>query len=1154
MSTFRAASRALLFAALLPSVPLVVAGTRALAQSDTSSLSGTVTDPGGAVVPNAKVIAQNDATGQSRTVTTNNVGAYTITNLASGNYTVTVEAQGFETAVQKGTHLDPSIGARTDVALKSGNTTTTVTVQADANRLQTESASVGQLVTSEQVKSIQLNGRNPMYLSQLEPGVTRNAPMSSFNFSLDNTLYVNGSRSEENILAWDGAPMVRTRSNNNSVGVADVDSTSQVQVLTTGYQSEYGRTSGGQVRVIPKSGTANYHGGVYEYLRNSFFDANTWIRKNNTTDPSQADHPAPFRYNQFGWNLNGPVYIPGHFNVSKTKLFFLVGQEYVRYRDSQTPTQLVPTALMRQGNFSELLGPNIFYSKPVQIVNPKTGQPYPNNVIPAGDLSPNGLALLNAYPLPNASAPSYNWEAALPNPQNQRKDTLVLDYNPAEAHHLRLSILSYHLDYVTNAGNFNRTPENWHWPNQTAALHYTWTISPTMVNEASVTGTADHITISYDSTQGELYNRNLYGIDYPYLYPASEKLIPNKIPTINLANFGTLDGGPYPSHSGGPIIDVSDNLTKVWGNHTLKFGGLWEYSGENNFDQISVSSTTPGSTNNQNGQFRFTDTRLGYPSSGAAVANAALGLFDTYGEIGTKSYTLFRGHMYEGFAQDTWRVKPNMVVEYGARYSVMRPYYAPWGNQSFFDPAAWNPAEAPTIDPVTGIAVGGNLYNGVVIPGSHFPSAAQGHVPADILANPQATFTGRNKGYSNTIWTDIQPRVGITYQVRPNTVIRAGGGRYTQRLGISDQVQLGGNAPFQPTTFVTDGNVDNPGGSTGGVLPRLPLSMTTQPYNFPNPNAWAWNAAIEQDIPSFATFTLAYVGRRGLHLQQLEQLNQLQPGTIQANPDVKQVDALRPYRGLSSILQIDNAGSSIYHSMQVNLKRRLSHGLLFGVAYTWSKSMDYGSDQSYQLPDYYNPSINYGPSDFDIRNSLVVNYVWDIPYGKDLGNRFARGTLGNWQLSGTTQAQTGEPFSVTNGTDFAGVGAGAGSQLWPATGHPHVSKQFGTSGHWFDPTVFVQPTAGTLAPRGSRNLIYAPGFQSWNAALQKNFHVIPGHDNHVLTFRAEAFNFTNHPNWDTPSNDGAANNPTSGSFGQITSKGQTYASDRQLQFSLRYAF
>jgi hypothetical protein len=563
-----------------------------------------------------------------------------------------------------------------------------------------------------------------------------------------------------------------------------------------------------------------------------------------------------------------------------------------------------------------------------------------------------------------------------------------------------------------------------------------------------------------------------------------------------------------------------------------------------------VSSTTPGSTNNQNGQFRFTDTRSGFPSSGAAVANAALGLFDTYGEIGTKSYTLFRGNMYEAFAQDTWRVTPKMVLEYGARYSIMRPYYTLWGNQSFFDPAKWDPTKAPVVNPITGTISGGDPYNGVVIPGTHFPSAAKGHVPDSILNNPQYTglFSGTNPGYSNTIWSDIQPRVGITYQVLPSTVIRAGGGRYVQRLGISDQVQLGGNAPFQPTTTVTAGTVDNPGGAASGALP---LSLTSQPHNFPNPNAWSWNAAIEQDVPGFATFALAYVGRKGLHLQQLEQLNQLQPGTIQANPGVT-TDALRPYRGFSSILQIDNAGSSIYHSLQVNVKRRLSHGILFGAAYTWAKSLDFGSDQGYQLPNYYDARPNYGPSDFDIRNALVVNYVWDIPFGGNAENRLVRGTLGNWQLSGTTQAQTGEPFTVSTGDDFAGVGVGTGNQRWLMNSTPAVPKKFGGNGgtgYWFDPTVFSQPGPGTLAPRGTRNAIHGPGFQSWNMALQKNFHVLPGHDNHVVTFRGEAFNFTNHPNWDTPDS-----NPTSGTFGQTTQKGSTYASDRELQFSLRYAF
>lgn len=1134
----------LVFALLASTTP------EAWSQGDTSSISGTVSDTSGAVIPNVKVTAHNEATGSDRIITTNNSGAYTITNLPPGMYTVRAEISGFQTAVQSGVHLDPNIGSRVDLKLQPGSASTTINVVANANPLQTETASVGQLVTREQVRSIQLNGRNPFYLSQLEPGVMRNASISSFSFSLDNTIYINGSRSEENLMTLDGAPMVRTRSNNDSTGVADVDTTSQVQILTTSYPAEYGRTSGGQIRIVPKSGTSSFHGTAYEYLRNSFLNANTWTRK-ASSDPTIAGHPPAFRYNQFGFNLNGPIYIPGVFNQSRQKLFFLIGQEYVRYRHDETVTKKVPTALMRQGNFSELLGTNIFYSTPVQIVNPATGVAYVNNVIPSGELSANGVGLLNAYPAPNATNSSYNWVDAARYPENQRKDSIVVDYNPTDAHHLRFTLLNFNYNSISpHYGNFNRTPEIWNRPNQVAVLHYTWTINPTTVNEAMASATADHVTIKYDLSSG-LYDRARYGISYPYLFSAATKEIPNKIPTIEIAGFDTLDGGPYPSHSGGITYDIGDNLTKVIGRHTLKFGVMWERSGENDFDQISVSSTTPGATNNQNGLFTFTDTRSNHPTSNAAVANTALGLFDTYGEIGTRSYTLFRGYMWSGFAQDQWRATPKLVVEYGARYDVMLPYFALWGNQSVFDPKSYSLAAAPTVDPTTGYTSGGDPYDGVVIPGSRFPSSARGHVdPAILNGQYNRLFRGYGSGYSEIDWSDIQPRIGFAYAVRPTTVIRAGAGRYVQRLGISDQVHLGGNSPFQPAATVTAGSVDNPGGAGTN---SLPLSFTSQPYKFPNPEAWGWNVTVEQEIQNFATFTLSYVGRRGLHLQYLGNLNQLQPGTVQANPSVTAPDALRPYRGFSEILQITNGGRSMYHSMQVGLKRRLTKGFLFGVAYTWAKSTDFGSDQSTELPNFYDLHSFYGPSDFDVRNTLVVNYVWNIPFANHASNWIERSALGNWQLSGTTQAQSGEPLSVSTGDDFAGVGPGAGNQLWVMSSRPYVGKGFSpngkTNGYWFDPTVFHQPAAGTFAPRGTRNAIYGPGFQSWNIALQKSIHIIPNHENHTVDFKAEAFNFTNHPNLDTP--DG---NPTSGTFGKVTQKGNTYGSDRQLQFSLRYQF
>ena len=1134
---------------------LVTLGSLAHAQSDNASITGTITDSSGAVVPGAAVTITNEATGLARTVNSNETGFYAITNLPPGNYTVNATAQGFEGFTQTHNHLAPSIPLRVDATLKVGASATTVNVVADANIIQTQTAAVGQLVTEQQVKAIQLNGRNPMYLAQLEPGVRRSSSISNFNFGLDNGININGSNSRENGMTFDGAPMVRSRGNGTSIGVADTDSTSEMQVLTAAYPAEYGRASGGIIRIVPKSGSSNFHGAVFEYDRNSFFNANTWSRKATTgvNVSSIVDHPPAFRFNQYGWNFNGPVWIPGvPFNSDRKKLFFLAGQEYIRYRHVDTAQRKVPSMLMRQGNFSELADPNNlnnFYGKQITVVDPITQTPYPGNIIPSGNLSANGLGLLNAYPEPNATNPTYNWVDAAIYPEDQRKDTLIVDYVPSDNHHLRFSLLNYNYDSVSpHYGNFNRTPQVWHRPNQVAVLHYTWTVSPTLVNEAYVSGSADHVRIGIDTSSG-LFDRTKYGINYPFLYAQSDKEIPNKIPTIQIANFDTLDGGPYPSHSGGVVWDFSDSVTKIIGKHTLKAGFLYERESQNDFDQINVSSTTPGATNNQNGFFVFTDTRGGNPSSHAAVANTALGLFDTYGEIGIRAYTVFLSNMYEYFAQDTWRAKPNLVIEYGIRHSIMQPYYARWGNLSVFSPATYDPTAAPTVDPATGFVSGGDLYDGIVIPGTHFPSGAKGHVPDSILSGQyNGLFHGFSRGYNPTVWTNIQPRVGITFSLDPKTVIRAGAGRYFDRLGVSDSVHLGGNPPFQPSGTVSFGSVDSPGGNGAN---NYPINMTSYAYQFPSPEAWSWTLTTEHEFSKVGVFTLGYVGRRGLHLQHLENINQLLPGTKQANPNVAKLDALRPFQGFSVIQQETNMGRSTYHGLQADLKHRVSQGLTFGIAYTWSKSLDTASDAGTNIPNHYDPHEYYGPSDYDTKHMLVINYVWDMTFADHASNWAERNVIGRWQLSGTSQFQSGYPLNVQTGDDWAGVGPGSGNQPFIHTAAVQMTKQSSPNNtknaYWFNKAVFQHPAFGTFAPPESRNQVYGPGFQSWNIAMQKAFPIVK--ESSRLLFKAEAFNFVNHPNLDNPNT-----NPTASTFGKVTSKGGTYASDRQMQFSLRYEF
>jgi hypothetical protein len=955
-------------------------------------------------------------------------------------------------------------------------------------------------------------------------------------------------------MTLDGAPMVRTRSNGTSIGVADVDSTSQVQVLSTSFPAEYGRASGGIIRMVPKSGTSEFHASMFEYLRNSFLNANTWARKSNA---STAAHPADYRYNQFGFNINGPLFIPHMgFNPGHDKLFFLYGEEWLRYRHGDTVTRTVPTTLMRQGNFSELLSAsNIFYGKVVQLVDPTTGIAIAGNIITSG-LSSNGLGLLNAYPTPNATNPAYNWVDVALYPENQRKDSVVIDYVPTDNQRLRFTMLSYAYNSVNpHSGNFDRTPQQWDRPNQIGVLHHTWTINPTTVNEAFVSGSVDHVKIGIDTSSGK-YDRTKYGINYTYLYAGADKQIPNKIPTINLANFSTLDGLPYPSRSGGVIWDIGDNLTKVIGKHTLKFGFLFERESENDFDQINVSSTQAGATNNQNGLFVFTDSRgknssNNNPTTGVAAANAAMGLFDTYGEIGVRSYTIFLSNMFEYFAQDSWHVTPRMVVEFGLRHSFMEPYYAKWGNQSMFSPANYVVATAPTVSTTTGYVTGANLYDGIVIPGSAFPSAATGHVPSSILSSNSNLFHGYGRGYNEMIWTSYQPRLGVSYSLGDKTAIRLGAGRYIDRMGISDSVHLGGNPPFQPSGTVSYGAADNPGGVGQN---NYPINMTSYAYHFPAPEAWSWTVTAERDLSKIGVLTLGYVGRRSLHNQHIENINQLQPGTtyLSANKNIN-TDALRQYQGFSVIQQQTNTGRGIYHGLQANLKHRVTNGATIGVAYTLSKSLDSGSGQGDVMPNAYDPMEYYGPSSFDTRHMMVINYVWDIQYGDRLSSPVLRTALKKWQVSGTTQFQSGYPLSVTSGDDFAGVGPGSGSQFWNITGPIKMSKKSSPNNsvadaYWFDPSVFAKPANGTFAPRETRNQVYGPGFQSWNIAMQKAMPL--GNTRNQVRFKAEAFNFTNHPNLDNP-NTTPTNTKT---FGKVTGKGGTYASDRQLQFSLRYEF
>jgi Carboxypeptidase regulatory-like domain/TonB-dependent Receptor Plug Domain len=1144
------------------------------AQSDFGSISGYIKDPSGATVPGATITVTNQS-GLRRQAKTDPGGFYAIPNLPPGFYAMTAEAAGFQKYVSNNNKLDPSARLAINAELTVGATTQTVQVTAQVATLQTQSAAVQKLVTRQQIDTLELNGRNPVNLAALAPGAQGgNSAGLNFNFG-QGPSHFNGSRNWNNLITYDGAPATRTRANGTSLGSADEDAVEEVQVLGANYSAEYGRTSGGQIRIVTKSGGPQFHGAAYEYVRNTDLNANTWQRNSNTTTTGLAatNFVAPDHYNDFGYNIGGPFYIPGHFNTNKDKVFWFWGQEFTRNYYTDQTSQTVPSMPMRNGNFSELLDPNNFYyHKTVQLVDPKNNQPFVGNGIPTttpatsgGSIaSPNGLGLLNAYPFPNLNAPingNQNFFLSAAHPQRQQKKTISVDVNVTPNQRLRYRALYYSFwEYQPLDGGSGETPKYFDRPNFTNSLDYTWVLSPTKINELQFSVSHDRVLIPVN--QAGFVDATTRGVNFPFIFPISEKLIPTRIPTINMSEFSGLSGGPYPSHSAGPIVDLSDNFSWVKGNHTFKFGGLWEWQGENNNDEINVSACNT-CTNTQNGQFRFSDnggnfTRPGYidASSGAAVANAALGLFDSYSEIGQRAYTIFRSNMYEFFAQDAWSVTSKLHVDYGVRYSLIYPYHADWGNMIAFDPTFYNPANAVTVDPVTGLIDGSptidQLYNGMVIPGSGFPSSANGRVPAADSGLYNSLFHGLPNYYGHIQKNAFQPRGGIAYRFNDKTVLRAGIGRFITRLGDSDSIFLGGNPPFQPNASTSFGSVDNPGGT--GVNP-VPLVVTTAARDTKSPEAWTWNFTVEREMPWHSLLSVAYVGSHGLHLQRQADINQPTSATVAANPGVN-LDALRPYKGFGSIRQSSGVATSQYKSLQIGWTRPFTKGLLFSLAYTLSKSMDSGSNVRDVVPNTYDTSFLWGPSEFDARNNVVASFLYKLPiFSNQKG--FAGQVLGGWEVSSLLQFQSGSPCSVAGSNDYAGVGldsnfgCGVNGQYWVKNGDPKILGNFGSAG-WFATTaggspIFTPPPAGTFNTQLVRDIIYQPGFNNWNFGLFKSF---PIRESMGLQFRAEAFNFLNHPNWGGSSGGGVNFNPTSSTFGEVTNKG----SERNIQLSLRFYF
>jgi hypothetical protein len=1119
----------------LVSLLLLGAASTAFAQFDRGTISGTVKDAQGGIVPGATVTVTSTQTQQSNTTVTDGSGFYTFPNLNAGRYEMAVELSGFKKISRSNVQLDAAGAVALDFTLETGALTEEVTVTAETSLLQTQ-VGVRKAVEAKDIELLSFAGRNPIGVPALKAGVVggnfNNAGFAAFT---NGGFSINGGRADENTITVDGAVAIRTRSAGTIIGIQNVDAIQEVQVLTANYMPEYGRASAGQIRFITKSGSNRYSGNASYFFRDDSLQANTWTR-NKSTNPADAN-AAAFDYKQYGYSFGGPI--PGE--MFKNKVFFFGAQEWVNFFQVETRTNTVPTAAMINGDFSQLLGPNPFFGSQRQIRDPLTGQPFANNIIPQGRLSSNGVALMKLYgpPTDGFQSGSNNQLITSDNPQDQRKDNLRIDYRLNNNHQLtgRYSYSNWvAIDAFRGQFPFART--DWERPNWTTNFNLTSTIGNNLVNEVSYSYSKDQVFIDVFTESG-LYQRSRTGIDYPYIFPGKE--IDDKIPTVNIDTFTGFDGGPYPAFSEGPIHVWSNTTTYVKGRHTFKAGISLEYSGQDDFDQINVNAIQ-GGTNNQNGQFEFRNDRTNGPTTGTALADMAMGVFQTYAELGERAFTRWRALGTDLFIQDSWKPTSALTIEGGVRYVIWPPWHSTTNNIANFDPAFYDTSNQAVMSPTTGRLVSGPRYNGIVLPGDGFKGDGNDLVVAQDPA-VQALFADEPRGFSKTHYNVFQPRLGASYAIDDRTVARASVGVFHNRVTLNDSTLLGGNPPFQPMVAVNNGNVDSPGGVGGGT--DLAFAMQSQDVEFKHPTAYMWSAGVQREVPFGIVIDATYVGRRGLYLQRERNINQLPEGELNRNPGIR-IEALRPYKGYNTIRLSENGGRSLYNSLQLSADKRYSNGFKFGVAYTLGKSEDNGSDKRNVLWNSYDDTNYWGASSFDRRHVLVVSYIYDLPFWREQ-DTLMKNLLGGWQVSGASFFRSGTPFSIVRTNDIAGVGGG--DQPLDVVGdiNANANRQFSEGNgnddnFMFNPAAVANPAAGRFGNQ-TRDLFRNPGDQQWDLAIFKNFSMT---GTHKLQFRVEMFNFINHPNLSGPNGD-----ITNVNFGRsITKDGNR----RDIQLALRYLF
>ena len=1097
LQTFNHSPRTTCFLIALSSIILSISPL-SMAQQVAATLTGTVSDPSGAVVPGATVVVHNDATGSDvRTITTTDTGNFNITNLSPSHYTVTVKAGGFQTYIANNVVLNVAEKHTLDVHLQAGEVSERVEVTAENAPIQTTTAEESGTVTGEQVRELALNNRNFEQLVLLQPGVANQLP-DKVGFGLQNntSISINGARTGSNNWMVDGADINDSGSNGTLLNTPGIDAIQEFTLERSNYDAAFGRSGGGQIVVATKAGTNEFHGSAYEFNRNNFYNANTFADREAIAfggDPAANKTPIE-RYNDFGFTVGGPFIIPKLYHPSKNKTFFFWSEEWRKASLPATNQITVPTAAQLGGVFSTPIT-----AAPAGCVTAAGG----TYTISPSCFSKNATAYLTAFMGKFPAGANGFLTTPYSQLNNFRQDIIRLDQNVGDrlrlyARYMQDSVpqnFPYSLWGGSNYPGVENTSVNA--PGRNLVVNATASINPRVVNEVEFVNAwgAINATLSGIANSPAFTSQLTNNTAYPDPY--------GRAPNVVFTNgtYAGLGNGSAPYFERNIDRTLFDNLSLQHGNHTIRTGftSMWMQKTEN----ASAGVAT----------FNFSGANGNDP-----FANFLLGQADVYTQPNKDTIPHLRYTNFEAYIQDDWKVTRRLTLNLGLRYSYFPSPLDSNNTLVNFDPGSFNPALAPIAFDANGNALGtfdaATYANGLIFPRGAACSTARSISP-QVACSP---FGGRVNPNSNQNWA---PRFGLAFDPFGDGkwAIRAGYGIFYDRTlnGIWEQNAFADPPLVQTTTINNNPSAslnlfDNPLGGSPAATPTGPVALTaTGTPGFKVPSYQDFNLSVQHQIMANTVLEVGYVGTKGSHLLGDLDLNQPTVAARLANPTVD-VNAIRPFLGYASINSRTPLYTSNYNSLQASLNHRFSKGLTFGVAYTWSKLLTTNPyDRGLAAYDTYNLKQSYGPSVLNTPQMFVANYVYDFPVFKD-----QKGVMGHvlrgWELSGIVTIQSGQSLIISQSNDpwgLAGYPGGLGmdrtsnysirpDQIGNPNGPKTVTEFFNTAA--FTPAV---GHFGTSRP----GAVLGPGYQIWDTSLMKNFNF---GEKASLQLRLETFNTFNH--------------------------------------------